>query len=248
MTRRAAASRRRSGTWFGSRRLLGIARRFACASSRGLISRAREGRSRLTPRPEREFAQLAVPTSSWIAVPSPARWWRSLPRSAALALPAVAEAHSSAPVIAVDYEAKLARSAIAPGVTARVLDGNRKLELTVRPPHTVVVEGYGGEPFLRFDGCGRVGERAVADGGDEQAHAEWRHPGSREGGARHDGGRSARATGSPGMTTGSRSCRARWRERGGSAPGRSRSGSTARRLRVQGGLWHDPGRRRSGPG
>jgi hypothetical protein len=65
-------------------------------------------------------------------------------------------------VIAVDYEAKLARSAIAPGVTARVIDGNRKLELTVRPPHTVVVEGYGGEPFLRFDRAGvSVNERSL---------------------------------------------------------------------------------------
>ena len=56
----------------------GVARGFACASSRGLISRAREGRSFLTTRPEREFAQLAVPTCSWIAVPSPASGGTSL--------------------------------------------------------------------------------------------------------------------------------------------------------------------------
>ena len=43
-----------------------------------------------------------------------------------------------------------------------MIDGNRKLELTVRPPHTVVVEGYGGEPFLRFDGAGvSVNERSL---------------------------------------------------------------------------------------
>ena len=72
----------------------------------------------------------------------------------ALALPSIAEAHGSASVIAVDYQARLARSVIADGVTARVIDGNRKLELTVRRPHTVVVDGYGGEPFLRFDSGG----------------------------------------------------------------------------------------------
>ena len=79
-----------------------------------------------------------------------------------LALPSIAEAHGSAPVIAVDYQARLARSMIAEGVTARVIDGNRKLELTVRPPHTVVVDGYGGEPFLRFDSSGvSVNERSL---------------------------------------------------------------------------------------
>ena len=79
-----------------------------------------------------------------------------------LALPSIAEAHGSAPVIAVDYQAKLTRSVIADGVTARVVDGNRKLELTVHPPHTVVVDGYGGEPFLRFDSSGvSVNERSL---------------------------------------------------------------------------------------
>jgi len=80
----------------------------------------------------------------------------------ALALPSIAEAHSSSPVIAVDFEARLARSVIADGVTARVIDGNRRLELTVRAPHTVVVVGYGGEPFLRFDPAGVwVNERSL---------------------------------------------------------------------------------------
>jgi hypothetical protein len=80
----------------------------------------------------------------------------------ALAVPSIAAAHSGTSVVAVDYEAKLARPAIADGVTARVIDGNRKLKLTVRPPHTVVVEGYGGEPFLRFDSAGvSVNERSL---------------------------------------------------------------------------------------
>jgi hypothetical protein len=104
-----------------------------------------------------------------------------------LTLPAVAEAHSSAPVIAVDYEAKLARSVIVPGVTARVLDGNRKLELTVRPPHTVVVEGYGGEPFLRFDTAGvsindrsltavtnKLAQRGATPALEKEATPRWR--------------------------------------------------------------------------
>jgi hypothetical protein len=157
-----------------------------------------------------------------------------------LALPAVAEAHSSAPVIAVDYEAKLARSSIGPGVTARVLDGNRKLELTVSPPHTVVVEGYGGEPFLRFDGAGvSVNERsltavtnkltakgaapAVAKG----ATPRWRPISLSRRFAWHD----HRLALVPGSMTGT---------------GRIGTWSIPVRvdgapLRVQGGLWHDTG-------
>ena len=80
----------------------------------------------------------------------------------ALALPALGQAHSSSRVIAVDYEARLARAVIADGVEARVIDGNRKLELKVRAPHTALVLGYGGEPFLRFAPSGVwVNERSL---------------------------------------------------------------------------------------
>ena len=79
-----------------------------------------------------------------------------------LAFPAAAQAHSGSSVIAVDYEARPTRSEVTPGVRARVIDGNRKLELAVLAPHSVVVIGYGGEPFLRFDRVGvSVNERSL---------------------------------------------------------------------------------------
>jgi hypothetical protein len=68
-----------------------------------------------------------------------------------LLLPGRAEAHGRSNVIALDYEARLTTGDIASsGVRARILDGDRKLELTVDPSRTVIVRGYGGEPFLRF--------------------------------------------------------------------------------------------------
>ena len=86
----------------------------------------------------------------------------------ALAAPGAASAHSGSNVIALDYEARLpAHGVVAPGVRARVIDGDRKLELSVSPARTVVVVGYGGEPFLRFSASGvKVNDRsptAVAD-------------------------------------------------------------------------------------
>jgi hypothetical protein len=80
----------------------------------------------------------------------------------ALAFPTVAQAHSSSSVIAIDDVARLARPSVATGVTARVIDGNRKLELSVLAPRTAVVIGYGGEPFLRFARAGVfVNERSL---------------------------------------------------------------------------------------
>jgi hypothetical protein len=73
----------------------------------------------------------------------------------ALALPARADAHGRSSVIALDYEARLrTRNDAAPGVQARVLDGDRKLELAVAPAKTVIVRGYAGEDFLRFSPAG----------------------------------------------------------------------------------------------
>jgi hypothetical protein len=69
----------------------------------------------------------------------------------ALALPGRAAAHGTTPVSSLDYEARITSvSGAAVGVRTRVIDGDRQLELRVSGPHTVVVLGYGGEPFLRF--------------------------------------------------------------------------------------------------
>lgn len=75
--------------------------------------------------------------------------------AAALSVPATAQAHSGAGVIALDYRATIAPlgSGMA-GVEASVQDGDRRIRLAVDPGRTVVVLGYGGEPFLRFAGAG----------------------------------------------------------------------------------------------
>ena len=74
---------------------------------------------------------------------------------AVFAFPQAAQAHGRSAVIALDYEARPAQSGeIAPGVEARVVDGDRSLDLRVAPRWTVVVQGYGGEPFLRFSSRG----------------------------------------------------------------------------------------------
>lgn len=81
----------------------------------------------------------------------------------ALALPGVAQAHGAGPVIALDYDARpAAGGAVAPGVRANVMDGDRKLELRVGHRHDVTVIGYGGEPFLHFSARGvEVNERSL---------------------------------------------------------------------------------------
>jgi hypothetical protein len=69
----------------------------------------------------------------------------------AVVFPEAAQAHGRSTVVALDYEARLiAGGRIGPGIHARVIDGDRRLELSVDPSRTVVVRGYGGEPFLRF--------------------------------------------------------------------------------------------------
>jgi hypothetical protein len=70
---------------------------------------------------------------------------------AALAAPAAASAHPRGPAIALDDRATVA-PAPAPGVTAAILDGDRKLRLTVGAGVRLVVLGYLGEPVLRFAG------------------------------------------------------------------------------------------------
>jgi len=67
---------------------------------------------------------------------------------AALASAAPAAAHSRSAPVALDYRMRLTAP---PGVTARALDGDRTLQLRVERSLTVVVRGYLGEPFLRFE-------------------------------------------------------------------------------------------------
>jgi hypothetical protein len=74
---------------------------------------------------------------------------------AALVVPGVAKAHHTAvPVVALDYRNHVVAASEAAGVRASVEDAGRKLRLTVKPGQTVVVAGYEGEPFLRFDRSG----------------------------------------------------------------------------------------------
>lgn len=64
---------------------------------------------------------------------------------------------------ALDFEARITSVGRARGsIEARVIDGDRKLDLHVNGSHRVVVLGYAGEPFLRFTGAGvAVNERSV---------------------------------------------------------------------------------------
>jgi hypothetical protein len=77
--------------------------------------------------------------------------------------PAEALAHGTAPVTALDFEARITSVGGAAGsIEARVIDGDRKLELRVKGSQTVVVLGYAGEPFLRFAGDGvAVNQRSL---------------------------------------------------------------------------------------
>jgi hypothetical protein len=68
-----------------------------------------------------------------------------------LALPGVASAHSRASTIALDVRLRVESI---PGVRATVIDGNRRLRLSVDPGVSLVVRGLLGEPVLRFGGDG----------------------------------------------------------------------------------------------
>lgn len=85
-------------------------------------------------------------------------WWRLaavvVVSCAALGAPQAAKAHGTTRVTALDYQARITHVGGAPFVRARVIDGDRKLELTVDEGHTVVVVGDAGEPFLRFSSAG----------------------------------------------------------------------------------------------
>jgi hypothetical protein len=110
---------------------------------------------------------------------------------AALALPAGAAAHGRAATVALDYRLQLARAATAiPGVHARILDGDRSLELRVDPGHVVVVKGLLNEPVIRIDGAGTwvnaASATALADKLVAKAGAGWEHIGTGRAYAWHD--------------------------------------------------------------
>ncbi len=71
---------------------------------------------------------------------------------AALALPAAAAAHGPVDPAASSYLARL--SQVPPGVTAKVIDGDQRLWLSVDPGRTVVVLDYRGAPYLSFSARG----------------------------------------------------------------------------------------------
>jgi hypothetical protein len=72
-----------------------------------------------------------------------------------LAAPGPADAHLKTGLLATDFEARVGGfRPPAPGLTARVLSGDQRLELHVGRGHVVIVLGLLGEPFLRFSGAG----------------------------------------------------------------------------------------------
>ena len=84
-----------------------------------------------------------------------------LAAAAVLVTPAPAQAHVSGGRFATDYEARITDlvPAVA-GVRAAIRDGDQQLELSVSPPHVVIVLGIAGEPFLRFSSAGVEVNRA----------------------------------------------------------------------------------------
>jgi hypothetical protein len=75
--------------------------------------------------------------------------------AATLAAPTPAAAHIKSGTLSTDFEARVGRfRPAAPALTARVLDGDQRLELRVASANVVVVLGIEGEPFLRFSPTG----------------------------------------------------------------------------------------------
>jgi hypothetical protein len=71
---------------------------------------------------------------------------------AALFLPGAASAHPTTAVVALDYQTTVEHAPA--GVSAVVIDGDRRLRLTVASGLRVSVLGFAGEPFLRFSADG----------------------------------------------------------------------------------------------
>jgi hypothetical protein len=72
-----------------------------------------------------------------------------------LAVPAPAAAHLKTGLLATDFDARVGSfRPPADGLSARVLGGDQRIELTVPPGRSVIVMGLLGEPFLRFSKAG----------------------------------------------------------------------------------------------
>jgi hypothetical protein len=103
--------------------------------------------------------------------------------AAALMLPTAASAHTS-PALSTDFEARIAGFQPAvPGLVARVLGGDQRLELRVPPGPVVVVLGVEHEPFLRFSSTGveanlasptAASARVIGPGAVVSTTARWR--------------------------------------------------------------------------
>lgn len=105
---------------------------------------------------------------------------------AAMGRPANASAHSATVVNALDFRAQVTSTGRSGVVSARILDGDRRLELAVAPAATVIVLGYQGEPLLRFSPGGvevnerspsaitnRLARRGAVPALDPHAAPEW---------------------------------------------------------------------------
>ena len=66
--------------------------------------------------------------------------------------PGSAAAHGPVAPAALDYLARV--GSVPPGLEAKVVDGDQRMWLQVRPGETVVVLDYAGAPYLRFSGSG----------------------------------------------------------------------------------------------
>jgi hypothetical protein len=117
----------------------------------------------------------------------------------ALCLPAVAGAHSGTLVNALDYRARVTAAGSSGGLSAAIIDGDRKLELRVPAASTVVVLGFAGEPFLRFTPAGvdvndrspsaiatKLAPRGSVPALDPEATPSWSHASDEHRFAWHD--------------------------------------------------------------
>jgi hypothetical protein len=98
----------------------------------------------------------------------------------ALTFAGPASAHTRAPAVALDVSLRV--TGAPPGVHAEVLDGDRALRLSVDPPTRIVVQGYLGEPMLRFGPEGVWVNRASPTAATEKLTTEgsgWKRLSSR---------------------------------------------------------------------
>jgi len=104
-----------------------------------------------------------------------------------MTFPSSASAHAGqTDPVASSYRATI--TAMAPGVTAKVVDGDQRLWMSADPRLTVIVVGRFGEPYLRFSGAGvdenlrapttylnRATPVIVPSGAKPQLPPDWEH-------------------------------------------------------------------------